>query len=67
MYVCVKRLCRDPPTKNVQFVIGFAYVNHYENEVNYTCSYRRFTQLLHGTIRIGLSVTFFKAIDDLLQ
>ena len=46
--------------KNVHFVIGYAYVNHYENGVNYTCSYRKFTQLSHGTIRIDLSLVIFK-------
>ena len=53
-------MLRPSPQKNVHFVIGFAYVNHYENEVNYTCSYQKFTQLLHGTIRIGLSFTIFE-------
>ena len=51
----VKRLCRDPPKKNVHFVIGFAYVNHYENGINYACSYRKLAELSHGTIRIELS------------
>ena len=58
--MCVKRLCRDPPPKNVHFVIGFAYVNHYENAVNYTCPYRKLAQLLHGTIRIELSFIVFE-------
>ena len=56
----VKRLCSDLPPKNVHFVIGFAYVNHYENGVNYTCSYRKLAQLLHGTIRIELSFIVFE-------
>ena len=40
--MCVKWVCCDPPPpkkKNMHFVMGFAYVNHYENEVNYKCSY----------------------------
>ena len=60
MYVCVKWLCSDPPPKNVHFVIGFAYVNHYENGVNYTCSYWKLAQLLHGIIRIELSIIVFQ-------
>ena len=42
------------------FVIGYANVNHYENEVNYTFSYWKFTQLSQGTIRIDLSFIVFE-------
>ena len=44
----------------MDFVIGYAYVNHYENGVHYTCSYWKFTQLSHGTIRIDLSFIVFE-------
>ena len=46
--------------KNVNFVIGFAYVNHYENGVNYTSCYRKLAQFPHGTIRIELSLIIFE-------
>ena len=46
--------------KNMYFVIGYAYVNHYENGGNYACSNRKFTQLSHGTIRIDLSFIIFE-------
>ena len=44
----------------MHFVIGYAYINHFETVVNYTCSYQKFTQLSHGTIRIDLSFIVFE-------
>ena len=60
----VKRLCRKKKKKKkkVHFVIGYAYVNHCENGVNYTCSYWKFTRLSHGTIRTDLSFIVFEQL-----
>ena len=40
----------------VYFVSVFSYGNHQELGLKYTCSYRKFTQLSHATIRIYVFV-----------
>ena len=53
-------MCKYPPTPQKKSFELAMHTNHYENGVNYTCSYRKFTQLSHGTIRIDLSFIVFE-------